>query len=109
MYYFGTNLDQKFAVPDFWPKANETNKIPFEKEEITEELQRLRERRLAARARRLQMEGGADAPEMTPHAETPSPLLRSLDNTESEARPSNDAEKAPAKAAATGKGWYKLW
>lgn len=56
MYYFGTNLDSRFAVPDFWPKEGQTHTIPFEREEISEELQRLKERRLAARARRLQLE-----------------------------------------------------
>ncbi|TKA79856.1 hypothetical protein B0A55_02799 [Friedmanniomyces simplex] len=56
MYYFGTNLDSRFAVPDFWPKEGTTHKIPFEREEIDEELERLRQRRLANRARRLEME-----------------------------------------------------
>lgn len=56
MYYFGTNLDSRFSVPDFWPKEGQTHRIPFEKEEITEELERLKERRLAARHRRLEME-----------------------------------------------------
>ena len=56
MYYFGTNLDSRFSVPDFWPKEGQTHRIPFEKEEITEELARLKERRLAARQRRLEME-----------------------------------------------------
>ena len=56
MYYFGTNLDSRFSVPDFWPKEGQTHRIPFEREEITEELERLKERRLAARQRRLEME-----------------------------------------------------
>lgn len=56
MYYFGVNLDSRFAVPDFWPKKGETNEIPFEKEEIAQELERLKQRRLAARARRLAFE-----------------------------------------------------
>lgn len=56
MYYFGTNLDSRFSVPDFWPKEGQTHRIPFEKEDITEELERLKERRLAARQRRLDME-----------------------------------------------------
>lgn len=56
MYYFGTNLDSRFSVPDFWPKEGQTHRIPFEREEITEELGRLKERRLAARQRRLEME-----------------------------------------------------
>jgi protein PET100 len=56
MYYFGTNLDSRFSVPDFWPKPGESHTIPHEREEIAAELQRLKERRLAARARRLELE-----------------------------------------------------
>lgn len=60
MYYFGTNLDNRFGVPDFWPKPEQTNKIPFEREEIGEELARLREMRLRGRAERLRREGRED-------------------------------------------------
>lgn len=56
MYYFGTNLENRFSVPDFWPKAEQTHKIPFEKDEIHGELERLRQKRLARRARRLEGE-----------------------------------------------------
>lgn len=56
MYYFGTNLDQRFSVPDFWPKPEETNKIPFHKEDIGKELERLRARRLRLRDERLERE-----------------------------------------------------
>lgn len=56
MYYFGTNLDSRFSVPDFWPKPGQTHTIPFEKEDIKAELERLKQKRLAARARRLEME-----------------------------------------------------
>lgn len=55
MYYFGTNLDKRFSVPDFWPKANETHKIPFERDEIRAELERLRKKRLERRARRIEV------------------------------------------------------
>ena len=54
MYYYGTNLDKRFSVPDFWPKPEQTNRIPFEKDEIRSELERLRERRLSLRAKRLE-------------------------------------------------------
>ena len=57
MYYFGTNLENRFSVPDFWPKPENTHRIPFEKEEIREELERLRARRLERRAKRLEKEG----------------------------------------------------
>ena len=53
MYYYGTNLDNRFAVPDFWPKVEQTNRIPFEKDEIKAELERLRQRRLLLRDKRL--------------------------------------------------------
>lgn len=44
MYYFGTNLDNRFAVPDFWPKAEHSHKIPFDREDIKEEYVRLAKR-----------------------------------------------------------------
>jgi protein PET100 len=56
MYYYGTNLDKRFSVPDFWPKPEQTNRIPFEKEEIHNELQRLRQRRLFLREKRLEQD-----------------------------------------------------
>jgi len=62
MYYFGSNLDSRFSVPNFWPKPEETHKIPFEREEMAVELQRLRERRLKLREERLakeEREGGS--------------------------------------------------
>ena len=103
MYYFGTNLDEQFAVPDFWPKRGETHTIPFEKDEINEELDRLRQRRLAARARRLKIEGGADeAPVQSQsqiQTQTPSPILQSLIHSDREA-PTNGA------AQQGGKGWF---
>lgn len=60
MYYFGTNLDERFAVPDFWPRKEETHRIPFEKDEIKGELERLRKRRLAMRERRIAAQAGAE-------------------------------------------------
>jgi protein PET100 len=65
MYYFGTNLDQKFSVPDFWPKPSQMHKIPYEREEIDSELERLKRRRLAMRKARLEeaMREGRDVSE----------------------------------------------
>lgn len=60
MYYFGTNLEKRFSVPDFWPAPESTHKIPFEREEIKAEVERLKSKRLAKRARRLQEEGKTD-------------------------------------------------
>lgn len=56
MYYFGTNLESRFSVPDFWPKPENTHRIPFERGELEEELERLKKMRLDRRARRLELE-----------------------------------------------------
>ncbi|KAI9731820.1 MAG: hypothetical protein M1818_007685 [Claussenomyces sp. TS43310] len=56
MFWFGTNLDRRFAVPDFWPKPEETNRIPYEKEDIKDELARLRARRLRIKEQRVRRE-----------------------------------------------------
>jgi protein PET100 len=61
MYYFGTNLDNRFSVPDFWPKPENVNRIPLERDEIQAELVRLRERRLYLREQRLAAEARAAA------------------------------------------------
>jgi protein PET100 len=69
MYYFGTNLDNRFAVPEFWPKAEQANRVPTEKEEIHAELERLRARRLYLRDKRLAEEAAArqdQAPDASP-------------------------------------------
>jgi protein PET100, fungi type len=42
MYYFGTNLEDRFSVPGFWPTAEQSHKIPLDKEEIDRELARMR-------------------------------------------------------------------
>lgn len=57
MYYFGTNLDDRFTVEGFWPKKEETNQIPTERDEIRAELERLRARRLYLREQRLSRSG----------------------------------------------------
>ncbi|RHZ58711.1 uncharacterized protein CDV56_102324 [Aspergillus thermomutatus] len=56
MYYFGTNLDDRFSVPGFWPTAEQSHKIPLEKEEIDRELARMRTVDAVRRERRLQRE-----------------------------------------------------
>ena len=56
MYYFGINPERRFAVPDFWPKPEQANKIPFEREDIKEELNRLQRKRLERRTHRLEEE-----------------------------------------------------
>lgn len=67
MYYFGTNLDERFAVPDFWPKPEQANKVPLDKDEIHAELQRLRARRLHLRDRRLEEEAKRSPPPPADH------------------------------------------
>lgn len=42
MYYFGTNLDDRFKVKGFWPTEEQSHKIPLDKEEIDKELSRMR-------------------------------------------------------------------
>jgi len=56
MYYFGTNLDNRFAVEGFWPNPNQIHKIPHEREEIINELGRMQKRRLERRAARVELE-----------------------------------------------------
>lgn len=52
MYYFGTNLDGKFSVPEFWPKPEQTHRIPFDREDIKAELERLKARNLEVKRMR---------------------------------------------------------
>ncbi|KIV91590.1 hypothetical protein PV10_06110 [Exophiala mesophila] len=43
MYYFGTNLEDRFSVPGFWPTKEQSNTIPYDKEEIKAEVERIRD------------------------------------------------------------------
>ena len=54
MYYFGTNLDDRFNVSGFWPSAEQSHKIPLEKEEIDKELPRMRALDAIRREKRMQ-------------------------------------------------------
>lgn len=64
MYYFGTNLDARFSVPDFWPPAEQSHTIPFEAEEVREEVLRMnalgRERRERREREARRKEGMGD-------------------------------------------------
>ena len=42
MYYFGTNLENRFTVPDFWPTQEQSHKIPQERDELRAEVERIR-------------------------------------------------------------------
>ncbi|OAQ96011.1 hypothetical protein LLEC1_04358 [Akanthomyces lecanii] len=51
MYYFGTNLDRRFSVPDFWPRPEECNKLPRDREELKVEYDRMLARQRFKQAR----------------------------------------------------------
>ncbi|EXJ80434.1 hypothetical protein A1O1_08579 [Capronia coronata CBS 617.96] len=63
MYYFGTNLEERFSVPDFWPTQEQSNKIPYEREEIKAEVERIqnvmKEREIERRRRAEEALGAA--------------------------------------------------
>ncbi|OJD17988.1 hypothetical protein AJ78_01945 [Emergomyces pasteurianus Ep9510] len=56
MYYFGTNLEERFSVPGFWPTKEQSHKIPLELGEIEKELARM-DKQKALRAAQLRGEG----------------------------------------------------
>lgn len=51
MYYFGTNLDNRFSVPGFWPKPEESNRIPHDREELLAEYKRMQARKRSLQER----------------------------------------------------------
>ena len=63
MYYFGTNLENRFSVPGFWPSQEQSHKIPYEREEIKAEVERIqrdmKERELERRRRAEEALGAA--------------------------------------------------
>ncbi|KAJ9305523.1 hypothetical protein DTO217A2_4922 [Paecilomyces variotii] len=61
MYYFGTNLEERFSVPGFWPSAEQSHKIPTDKEEIDRELARMRLLDSVKRERRQREREAAEA------------------------------------------------
>ena len=63
MYYFGTNLEERFAIPGFFPTAAQGNRVPKDRDEIMAEIERLRARRLYVRDKRLQDEQQRRGPE----------------------------------------------
>ena len=62
MYYFGTNLDNRFHVPDFWPSQEQGHRIPYERDEIREEVKRIaretREKQIRKELEDLKLGGG---------------------------------------------------
>ncbi|KAI5293825.1 hypothetical protein KEM52_005158 [Ascosphaera acerosa] len=65
MYYFGTNLEERFDVPGFWPSKEQSHKIPFEMDEINAELERLERKKKLQAAFRREMERAVPAPSPT--------------------------------------------
>lgn len=51
MLYIGIDTDKKLGVPGFWPDPARLNRIPKEPAEITRELERMKQVRLAKRER----------------------------------------------------------
>ena len=45
MYYFGTNLDNRLSEPGFWPRPEETNRIPHDRERLMAEYRRMQARK----------------------------------------------------------------
>ena len=56
MYYFGTNLDNRFSVQGFWPNPEECNKIPRDREEVKAEYERIVARQKLKIARQAEEE-----------------------------------------------------
>jgi protein PET100, fungi type len=57
MYYFGTNLDERFNVPDYWPTKEQSHTLPYDHKELKEEVVRLQQQmRLKAEMRRREGE-----------------------------------------------------
>lgn len=61
MYYFGVNLEDRFSVSDFWPSQQQSHRIPYERDEIREEVQRIaretREREMRRRFEEAKLGG----------------------------------------------------
>ncbi|CAI7573292.1 unnamed protein product [Penicillium bialowiezense] len=69
MYYFGTNLDDRFSTKGFWPTAEQSHKIPIDKEEIQQELARMRMVDSVQRERKQARQAAAAAAEAQTEAQ----------------------------------------
>lgn len=62
MYYFGTNLENRFSVDHFWPSQEQSHRIPYERDEIRDEVMRFaretRERETRRRLEEVKLGGG---------------------------------------------------
>lgn len=72
MYYFGTNLENRFSVDGFWPTQEQSHKIPYEKEDLKAEIERYQrelrrkkdtESRLAQAALAFKQSDGSSTPD----------------------------------------------
>ncbi|KAJ6028417.1 hypothetical protein N7540_003993 [Penicillium herquei] len=72
MYYFGTNLDDRFSVKGFWPTAEQSHKIPLDKEEIDKELLRMRMAETIRREKRERELAALQAQQVQAQAQTES-------------------------------------
>ena len=51
MFYFGTNLDNRFSVNGFWPRPEECNKVPRDRDEVVAEYEKMIRRQRFKQAR----------------------------------------------------------
>lgn len=56
MYYFGTNLDNRFSVNGFWPRPEECNKVPRDRDEVKAEYERIIARQRFRQAKMVEEE-----------------------------------------------------
>lgn len=58
MYYFGTNLDNRFSVEGFWPRPDQCNTVPRDREELKIEYEKMVAR---AKLKQAQQQENSDA------------------------------------------------
>ena len=58
MYYFGTNLENRFNVPDFWPSQEQSHKLPNGSEGVREEVARIQKQMRERKMRESQLQDG---------------------------------------------------
>ena len=61
MYYFGTNLDERFDVPDYWPTKEQSHTLPYDHKELKEEVIRLQRQMREKAERRRALEAQTEA------------------------------------------------
>lgn len=62
MYYFGTNLDARFNVPQFWPTQEQSHKIPYDSNDLKLEVRRIQQEAVQRQQkRRVEVDEALDA------------------------------------------------